>query len=135
MISEVISMSKGIFLRLREEIYQHLKKEAQEKGMKVSGLIKDILSKYASGALKLITPQEEALLKTQVELIPIKEKVEKLEIYINEHLKSSNEINTTISKIQEDILAFKEIIDHVMVLEQKVSSLETRVKNLERSNR
>jgi len=129
-------MSKGIFLRLQGETYEHLKKEAQEKGVTVPSLIKNILSKYANGTLKFIAPEEETLLKTSVELIPVKDKVEKLETYINEYLKPYiDEINKTIKKIQDDALAYRQIIDHVMVLEQKANSLEIRIRNLEKSKR
>jgi hypothetical protein len=132
----VISVSKGIFLRLQGETYEHLKKEAQEKGVTVPSLIKNILSKYADGTLKFITPEEETLLKTTVELIPVKDKVEKLETYINEYLKPYiDEINKTIKKVQDDALAYRQIIDHVMVLEQKANSLEIRIRNLEKSKR
>lgn len=129
-------MSKGIFLRLQEEAYEHLKREASKKGVSVSSLIKSILSEYAHGKLKLLTSEEEALLKTRVELIPVKDKVEKLETYINEYLKPYvDEINETIKKVQDDTLAYKQIVDHVMVLEQKVNSLEIRIKNIEKSKR
>jgi BMFP domain-containing protein YqiC len=129
-------MSKGIFLRLQGETYEQLKKEANEKGTSVPSLIKTILNKYADGRLKLITPEEETLLKTRVELIPIKDKVEKLETYINEYMKPYiDEINENIKKIQDETSAFRQIIDHVMVLEQKLNSIEIRVKNLEKSKR
>ena len=129
-------MSKNIFLRLQGETYKQLKKEADEKGISVPSLIKTILNEYASGRLKFITPEEEALLKTRVELIPIKDKVEQLEKYINECIKSYiDDISKNIKKIQEDALAFRQIIDHVMVLEQRLNSIEIRVRNLEKSKR
>lgn len=131
-----MSKGKGIFLRLQGETYEQLKREASEKGISVSSLIKSILNRYADGRLKFITPEEETLLKTRVELIPVKDKVEKLETYINEYMKPYiDEINENIKKIYDDTLAFRQIIDHVMVLEQKLNSIEIRVKNIEKSKR
>lgn len=129
-------MSRGIFFRLQEETYERLKREADEKGVSVPHLIKTILSEYTSGRLRFITPEEEALLKTRMELIPIKDKVEQLEKYINEYIKPYvDDVGKNVKKVQEDVLAFKQIIDHVMVLEQRLNSIEVRVRNLEKSRR
>lgn len=129
-------MSKGIFLRLREEVYEQLEREAKNKAVSVPGLIKSILSGYAYGKLRLLSSEEETLLRTRVELIPVRDKVEELERYINEHLKPRvDKMDVTVEKILNDYLSYKQIVDHVMVLEQKVNSLEVRVKNIEKSKR
>ncbi|MHA1705217.1 MAG: hypothetical protein ACTSUX_03960 [Promethearchaeota archaeon] len=125
-------MSKGVFLRLSDEVYNFFKKEADKKGTRVSSLIKSILSEYAKGRLKIITPEEEALLKSQMEIIPIKDKVEKLDSQINIIEPRLSEIDRTVRDMQNSMLAFKQIIDHVMILEQRLNSIERRLKNLEK---
>ena len=128
-------MSKGVFLRLSDEVYNFFKKEANKKGTRVSSLIKSILSEYAKGRLKIITPEEETLLKSRMEIIPIKDKVEKLNSLINIIEPRLSEIDRTVRNMQSDMLAFKQIIDHVMILEQRLNSFERRLKNLEKSKR
>jgi len=125
-------LSKGVFLRLSDEVYNFFKKEADKKGTRVSSLIKSILSEYAKGRLKIITPEEEALLKSQMEIIPIKDKVEKLDSQINIIEPRLSEIDRTVRDMQNSMLAFKQIIDHVMILEQRLNSIERRLKNLEK---
>jgi len=131
----VIFLSKGVFLRLSDEVYNFFKKEANKKGTRVSSLIKSILSEYAKGRLKIITPEEETLLKSRMEIIPIKDKVEKLNSLINIIEPRLSEIDRTVRNMQSDMLAFKQIIDHVMILEQRLNSFERRLKNLEKSKR
>ena len=131
----MIFLSKGVFLRLSDEVYNFFKKEANKKGTRVSSLIKSILSEYAKGRLKIITPEEETLLKSRMEIIPIKDKVEKLNSLINIIEPRLSEIDRTVRNMQSDMLAFKQIIDHVMILEQRLNSFERRLKNLEKSKR
>jgi len=132
----VIFMSKGIFVRLSEKTHRYLGKEAKKRGVSVYSLVKGILEEYAEGRLKLITPEEEALLQTRLELTPIKNRISRLESYINEYLEPyMKETKETIKKIQNETLAYKQIIDHVIVLEQKLKSLEIRIRNLEKEHK
>ena len=66
---------------------------------------------------------------------PIKDKVEKLDSQINIIEPRLSEIDRTVRNMQSDMLAFKQIIDHVMILEQRLNSFERRLKNLEKSKR
>ncbi|MHA1583507.1 MAG: hypothetical protein ACTSYM_13555 [Candidatus Baldrarchaeia archaeon] len=111
-------MSKGIYIRISDEAHKRLSEYAKERGITVYRLVKELLEEYAKGKLKLITPEEEALLKMRLKIAPIKERMEKLEKIIKE--------------IQNDILMSKQIIDQVIVLEQRINSLEKRIRNLER---
>lgn len=118
-------MSKGIFVRLSEEAYNRLNKEAESRKLTLYKLVKEILEEYSRGRLKVITPQEEAMLRTRAELAPIKEKLKILESDLHE-LKGS------IEEVQREVSTFKQFMDQVLVVEQRLRSLEARIGNLEK---
>ncbi|MHA1609926.1 MAG: hypothetical protein ACTSUJ_08020 [Candidatus Njordarchaeales archaeon] len=118
-------MSKGIFVRLSEEAYDRLNKEAENKKLSLYKLVKEILEEYSKGRLKVITPQEEAMLRTRAELAPIKEKLKILESDLHE-------LKGFIEEVRREVSTFKQFIDQVLVVEQRLRSLEARIGNLEK---
>jgi len=121
---EVIAMSKNIFVRVSDETYKSLNQEAKKRGISVYRLVKEILEDYVHGKLKSFTFEEIANIST---------KVHELDSSIKFLKDLIDETRKNVNNLQKDILLFREITDQIIILEQKINSLEIRIKNIEKT--
>ncbi|MHA1665126.1 MAG: hypothetical protein ACTSVW_04775 [Candidatus Njordarchaeales archaeon] len=117
--------SKGVFIRLNLEIYNKLKKEAEKRRISLYRLTKDILEKYAEGKLKTNEQLEKETSKVVSEISAIMKKFSEIESAVNN-------FNRIAEIVYNNEKRFKELMEQVIVFEQKLNSINKRIKNIEK---
>jgi len=121
-------MTKGIFIRVSEEVYENLLRQARKEGVSLYGFLKQIIEGYGKGKLKIVRTDEEETLETKLELDALKKKIDFIE-------SDFSRLKEIIERYKENYSTLNEFIDQLVVLEQKLRSVEIRLQNIEKELR